>query len=221
MWYRIRNLLLAGLVAAASVGSAQAHGLLRHCCSSCDNACAPSCAAPCAPAAPAAPTTITVNCIEWVQETRQVPCTTYQWQQKTENYTCYKRETVQVQKPCTYTCKRYVTETVMENRTCVERIPHWEERTVMKAHWETQQVTEMRQKTVCNGHWETKEVPACSISLFGHKGCCDCAPKTKCVKCWVPCKETVCCPVTVCKKVKVCTPCTVKVCCYQTVCKQV
>ena len=181
-------------------------------------ACAPARAPACAPAT----RTITVNCTEWVQETKQVPCTTYTWQQKVENYTAYRRETTTECRPYTYVCKHYVTEQVMETRNCVERVPYWEDRVVTKTHYVTQQVTEMREKVVSHGHWETKEVPAFSVSLFGHHGCCDCCcPKTKCVRCWVACKETVCCPVTCCKRVPVCEQCTVKVCCYKTVCKQI
>jgi hypothetical protein len=100
-------------------------------------------------------------------------------------------------------------------------------------------------KCVDRGHWECKEVP-CGPSLgdrlhhaFHNHGCCDpcnpCAtsccepcPRTKTVKCWVPCKvweeQKVCCkervvecvPTTVtvktCKKVEKQVTCNVEVC---------
>jgi hypothetical protein len=250
---RARHLLMAGLLAVSLVGSAQACFLrgkskcchANACCAPAAGCCggAAACGSGCCNAAPCAPAM--VNCIEWVQEQRQVCCTVRKMEQRQVTCTGYRCE--HYTEPCTRTvcCKRYVTEQVMECRTVCERVPVMTQKTIMKERCVTQTCTEMHTKVVDHGHWECKEVPCGpSIgeragSLLGglckkkHHDCCDscnscnsccetsCCPKTKTVKCWVPCKECVQCPVTVCKKVKVCEPCTVNVCCYQTVTKQI
>src|SRR5438093_4622784 len=83
IWKQIRQLCLAGLVGAAFVGSAQAHFLRSKCCQSANDCGAPAACAPAAPVA-AAPATraVTVNCIEYVQEQRQVTCTVYKMEQR-------------------------------------------------------------------------------------------------------------------------------------------
>jgi hypothetical protein len=157
-------------------------------------------------------------CCEMVQEQRQCTRTVYKMQEKQEKYTAYKCVPTTEERTRTVCCKRLVTETVMENRTCVERIPGSEDRTITKTRYVTQQVCETRTRCVDRGHWEYKEVPA--FTLF-KKDCCDPCPKTRCVKCWVPCKVMESYQVTCCKRVPVCETCTVKVCCYKTQCKTV
>ena len=245
---RARHLLMAGLLAVSLVGSAQACFLrgkskcrgANDCCAAASDCCGQA-ANNCCNAAPAAPRMMT--CIEWVQEQRQVCCTVNRMEQRQVTCTGYRCETYTEQCQRTVCCKRYVTEQVMECRTVCERVPYMTQKTIMKERCVTQQVTEMRTKCVDKGHWECKEVP-CGPSMGERAGallsglkkhkrggdCCDpCAaqtccceaPKTKTVKCWVPCMVQEQCPVTVCKKVKVCEPCTVNVCCYKTVSKQV
>jgi hypothetical protein len=226
---QLKYVVLAGLLAVSLAGNAQANFLRGRCkCKNecCETSCCNAGNACCNAANACGP--VTVNCIEWVQEQRQVCCTTYKTEQRCVTCTGYRCETYTVPEVRTVCCKRYVTEQCMECRTVCERIPYWTEKTVMKTHWVTQQCTEMRTRCVDKGHYECCEVP-CRTGLLERlhkKDCCDpcacdCCPKTKTVQKWVPCKVTECCPVTVCKRVKVCEPCTVKVCCYKTCTKQV
>lgn len=205
-----KSMTLAGIAVLCLVGNVSAFWRCRQP-SCCDAA---PCCQPCAPCAP-----VKVLCCEMVPEQRQCVRTVYKMQEKVERYTAYRCVPAMEERVRNVCYKRYVTETVMQTRTCVERVPVWQERTIMKSHWETQQVTVMKTRCVDRGHWEYKEVP---VKSFFRKGdCCDPCPKTKCVKCWVPCKVTECYPVTCCKKVRVCVPCTVKVCVYQKVCKTI
>ena len=152
---QVRHLVLAGLLAASLVGSAQANFLRGRskCCASdpcCPTACCPtSC-------------TRTVNCVEWVQEQRQVCCTSYRMEQRQEQCTGYRCETYMEPRTRTVCCTRKITEQCMETRTVCERVACWTEKTVMKERCVTQQVTEMRTKCVDNGHWECRETTSLS-----------------------------------------------------------
>src|SRR5260221_2237594 len=108
IWKQIRQLFLAGLVAAAFVGSAQAHFLRSKCCQSANDCGAP---AACAPAAAPACHAVTVNCIEYVQEQRQVTRTVYKMAQPQETYTTCKLETYTVTQTQNIGCNRPVSET--------------------------------------------------------------------------------------------------------------
>jgi len=186
---------------------------------------------------------MTVNCIEYVQEQRQVCRTTYKMEQRQETVTVCKCEKVMEQQTKQVCCNRLVQETVMENRVCCERVPVWQEKTVMKQEWVTQQVTENVTKMVDRGHYECQLVPVSGNKgaakapgtrrLLGHhkkeepKPSCGCCDPCACCQCceykqvWCPCMVCETCPVTCCKKVCVTTPCQVKVCCYQNVQKTV
>jgi len=207
-----KSLTLAGIAVLCLVGNVSACWWR---CKSCCNA------APCAPCAPAPCVPQKVMCCEMVPEQRQCVRTVYKMQEKVEKYTAYKCVPTMEERTRTVCCPRYVTETVMVNKTCVERVPVWQDKVITKTRYVTQQVCETRTRCVDRGHWEYKEVPVCGGGLLRKGDCCDCCPKTKCVKCWVPCKVMETYQVTCCKRVPVCETCTVKVCCYKTVCKTI
>jgi hypothetical protein len=112
-------------------------------------------------------------------------------------------------------------------------VPSVEQRTVMTTHVSYKPVTRMCRRCVDRGHYECREVP-CGPS-FGerlralchrHKKCgcesecneCCAPPRTKTVKCWVPCKVWEEYPVTTCQRVCESVPvtCNVTVHHYQT-----
>jgi hypothetical protein len=201
---RVRFALLAGVLAAVT-SPARA-----------GDCCAPSCT----------PCTRTVCCTEWVPEQYQCTRTVYKTEYKQEAYTAYRCEyTSEVR---TRTCTVYkkvpeYTTQVCNYNVCV---PCWEERTVMKPHYTCKPVTKIVRKCVDQGHWECREVP-CGPSFcdrvrkcFHHDCCEECCVKTKTVKCWVPCKVWVECPVTVMERCCEYQPCTIKVCTYKTECRQ-
>lgn len=202
-----------------------------------------ACADPCAPAAPAAPQKVKVTeyVPTWVEEkvTVMKPVT------KTETYTAHKWECVPETVTCQVTVNKMVSEVVTENRCVTERVPVQKtvtvnervpvqktvtvtERkpvqktvTVNETHWKTVMVTEMKSKTVVNkvSVPYTKELPA-SFADRLHKICDPCY--TPCPRTISGCKterhcETVCEPVTVCKKVAECVPVTKTICTYECV----
>ncbi|SRR6266545_2237203 len=179
--FSVRKAALTAAVLAAVAGPARA-----------DHGCGSP--APCAPAM----RTIYVN--ECVPETYQTQRVVYRHECRTENYTAYRCESVPVTRERVVTSYQRVCEMRTEvRRTCV-RVPVCEQRTVMKPCWSWQCVTEMRTRCVDRGHYECREVPVHHHRRH-HNDCC--APCTKTVKVWVPCKVTECYPVT-CRK-KVCT----------------
>src|SRR5437899_7364935 len=118
---RARQLLMAGLLAVSLVGSAQANFLRgkSRCCGG--NDCGASAYGPggnaCAPGGAACPM---MNCVEWVQEQRQVCCTVKRYEQRQVTCTGYRCETYTCPVTRTVCCKRYVTEQVMQCRTVKE-----------------------------------------------------------------------------------------------------
>src|SRR5262249_17338930 len=116
---QVRLLVLAGLMAVSLAGNAQACFLRGRskCCNQncCDNACG---------AGANAGGMVTVNCIEWVKEQRQVCCTTYKMEQRQVTCNGCRCETHMEPRTRTVCCTRRVTETVMETRTVCERVPY-------------------------------------------------------------------------------------------------
>ena len=212
-WQPVRIALLCGAVAAMAVSSARA------------DCCAP---APCAPAMR------TICVTECVPQTYTTTRTCYRYENKVECYTAYKSVCVPETRTRVCTVYKRVPEVRTECRNVCVKVPTVEERTVMQTRWENQTYTKMVCKTVDRGHWECKEVPCSSGPLTGlfHRGghdhgcngCgnCDscCPPPTRTVKCWVPCKVTVQCPVTCCKRVCIKVPCKIKVNVFRTEVRQ-
>jgi hypothetical protein len=180
-WQRVRFALLAGVVAAVAVGSAHAG----------------DCAAPCAPAT----RTVCVN--EWVPEQYQCTRTVYKTECKQETYTAYRCECVPETRTRTCTVYKMVPEVRTETRTCCVCVPCVEERTVMQACVTCKPVTKIVRKCVDKGHWECHE-ECCGPTLCDrvkkwchrHDCCYETPVRTKTVKCWVPCKVWIECPVT-------------------------
>lgn len=115
--------------------------------------------------------------------------------------------------------------TTMVTKTVTERVPVMKTVTVNETHYTTESVTEMKSRTVHK--WVsvpvTKQVGPGLCDRF--KGFCD-PCHVACPKTVTTCKkervcETVCEPVTVCKKVAHCTPVTKQVCSYECVTKTV
>jgi hypothetical protein len=177
----------------------------------------------------------------WKNESRQETYTAYKTEmvqeQRTRNVTVNRMvtetvmETRTVRKPVTETVMetRNVTKKVpvqtMETRTVTKRVPVTKTVTVNETKWETQQVTEMRSRTVRNVSNVSTEVTVGPGLMDRLKGICD-PCHTACPKTVTVCKkqvsrDTVCEPVTVCKKVKVCVPVTKQVCSYECVTEQV
>jgi len=140
----------------------------------------------------------TVCVKEWVSEQYQATRTVYKTECHQEAYTAYRCETVPETRTRNVTTCRTVQEVQTIMKTVCENVPCVEERTVMKAHWTCKPVTKTHTKCVDHGHYECREVP-CGPSCMDrmkkmchHKKdcCCEeecCAPKTKTVRCWVPC----------------------------------
>lgn len=180
-----------------------------------------------APAAPAVnPCVRTITCVEYVRENYTTTRTAYRYECRTENYTAHRCEFVPETKTRQVTCYRHVQEMVNEVRTVCERVPVVEERTVCKPVWTTVTETVMVCKTVDRGHYECREVYSHMKALqnrmhsFRHRhDCCEPCPPSNCrtVKVWVPCKVTIQCPETRCRRV--CTMVQHK--CQVTVCKMV
>jgi len=218
-WQRASSALLAGVLFAATSLIARAQ----------DEKKAPEMAPAPAPAAPAAApcgtpcvTYKTVCCTQWVPEKYFVDKCTTKVEYKQETYTAYKCECVAVQQPRTVTVHKMVPETHDEIQTICKKVPVCEERTIMKKCTENRQVEKTVRKCVDKGHWECKCVevkPGLCEQLFKKKNdcCCEPCPKTKTVKCWVPCpvweEKKVCCT----EKVTVCKPEVVKCTVYKEV----
>lgn len=175
-------------------------------------------------------------CTVWVKEMVSEPytCTktTYKVECKEEKYTAYKCEWVPEEKTRTVTVCKTVPETKTVMKKVVTCVPTCEERTVMQSHWVTHKVTVMEKKCVDKGHYECKEVE-CGPSLSDRlhhmvaKHSCGCeneceakCPRTKTVKCWVPCPTWIECPKTKCERVCETKPVTCKVTVYKRVEKE-
>jgi hypothetical protein len=177
---------------------------------------------------PAAPATQKVCVQVWVPETYQCTRTVYKTECKEETYTAYKCVSEPVTKTRTCTTYKMVQETKMVERQVCECIPTVETKTVMQPCYSYQTVTKMVRKCEDHGHYECHEVP-CGPTLcdrmkkcFHKNDCCYCEPcRTKTVKCWVPCKVWVECPVTCCQRVCTYKPVTHQVCSYKRVMKTV
>jgi hypothetical protein len=158
----------------------------------------------CAPACPTECVRTKKICVkEWVNESYQATRTVYKKECKTETYTAYKCETVPEERTRNVTV--YHQQQVQEERTrrVCQMVPVQEERTVCESHWVCKPETHVVRKCVDKGHYECREVE-CGPSfsdrvrgLFSHKSGCgdDCCanaceqqcPRTKTVRCWVPC----------------------------------
>ena len=212
----VRASFLIGLVAAAAVAPARAsnHG---------DGDCGPSAAAP------AAPATQTVTCTEWVPENYTTTRTAYRWECKQEAYTCYRCEYTNETRTRTCTYYERVPEVQTRTRCVCTMVPTVEQRTCLRPQYSYVNETKMVCKTVDRGHYECREVYDGWADFRNRLGklchrrndCCEpcepCAPPTRLKKVWVPCKETVQCPVTCCRKVCTMVPETRQV----TVCRPV
>ena len=198
-----------------------------------------------APMPAPAPTTQRVKVTEWVPTWVEEEVTVCRPVKKIEAYTAYRYECVPETITCQVTVNRMITETVTENRcvtervavqktvtvnervpvmktvTCMERRPVQKQVTCYETHWKTVMVTEMQSKTVTH----KVQVPYCETkgpSLMDKI-------HAKCDPCYTPCPrtvsgcrtekqcETVCCPVTKCKKVCETVPVTKTVCTYECV----
>jgi hypothetical protein len=190
--------------------------------------------APAAAAAPAASpcgspcvTYKTICCTEWVPETCIVEKHTTKVEYKQECYTAYKCETICVQKPQTVMVKKMVPECHEETRIICKKVPVCEEKTIMQKCTVCQPVEHCVKKCVDKGHWECKCVevkPGLCEQLFKKKDdccCCEPCPKTKTVKCWVPCPVIEVTKVCKMEKVEVCKPVTVKCTVYKEVKEEV
>jgi hypothetical protein len=170
--------------------------------------------------------------VECVPETYKCKRVTYRTEQRQVTCTAYRTECVPVTRTRCVTTYCQVPET----RNVEVCVPCYETRTVMRPHWTTQNVCETRTRVVDRGHWECREVPvgpSCFERLglgrggHGHRGGGDCCepcppcPRTKTVKCWVPCKVCEQYQVTCCKRVCEMRPCQTQVCVMKRECKQV
>jgi hypothetical protein len=163
---------------------------------------------------------------ECVPETYQTKRISYRTEQRTENYTAYRCETVQECRQRTVCTTRVVSEWVDQCRKVCVKVPCCEERTVMKPCYRTVCETKYVTKCVDQGHWECREEYShlkafCNhltslCSSHGSCGCstgcntcntgcnsgCDscaapCAPSCMVTrKVWVPCMVQEQCPVT-------------------------
>ena len=177
------------------------------------------------PAPCCAPTYRTVCVQEWVPEKYQCTRTVYKTECKQETYTAYKCVCVPETRTRCYTVNKMVPEVKTVVRNYCVCVPVCTEKTVMQPCWTTQCVTKMVKKCVDQGHYECKCV-CCKPGLCERiheackkhrEGCCYCPPpvKTKMVKCWVPCKVWIECPVTCQEKVCTYKPVTVKCVTYK------
>jgi hypothetical protein len=172
-----------------------------------------------------APACCTVAVTECVPETCTVMKTCYRTECRQECYTAYRCEYAPEVRTRTYTTCSYQPETHTEVHNHCVCVPCVEQRTVMKPCYTCQPVVHMVCHTEDHGHWECHE-EICPPSLcdrikhcFHHDCCCEC-PKTRTVRCWVPCPVTVQVPVT--RYVRTCTyqPVTVCVTTYRTEVRQ-
>ncbi len=202
-------------------------------------------AAPAAPVAPVAPVTQKVKVTEMVPTWVEEEVTVMKPVKKVETYTAQRIECVPQVVTCQVTVNKMITETVTENRCVTERVPVTKTVTVMEkvpvqktvtvmekvpvqktvtvneTHWKSVMVTEMVSKTVTH----KVQVPYCeekgpSFSDRLHKLCDPCY--TPCPRTVSGCRtekqcETVCCPVTKCKKVAECVPVTKTICTHECV----
>jgi hypothetical protein len=198
---RVRLALLAAVVSALTVTTARAD----------------DCCAPC---------THKVCCTEWVPEQYQCTRTTYKTEYKQETYTAYRCECYPEVCSRTVTCCKMVPEVHTQVCNYTVCVPCVEEKTVMQACWTCRPVTKMVCKCVDQGHYECHLEP-CKPTLcerihkcFHHDCCCEECPKMKEVKCWVPCKVMIQCPVTCMERVCEYKPVVVRCCTYKTECRQ-
>jgi hypothetical protein len=169
----------------------------------------------------------TIQVIECVPENYTTTRTAYRYECRQEACTAYRCEFANEVRTRTCTTYDRIPEVRNEVRTVCTMVPTVETRTVCRPHWSYVTETRMVCKTVDRGHYECREVHSCFDGLRNrmrrHHGndccnpcCCECAPvRTRQV--WVPCRVTVQCPVTCCRKV--CTYEQVK--CNVTVCRPV
>ena len=218
------------------------------CCDPCATAPADPCATGGPAAGAHGPTTTQkVKVTEWVPTVVEETVTVMKPVTKTETYTAHKWECVPETITCQVTVNKMITENVVENRcvtervpvtktvtvmerkpvqktvTVMERVPVTKTVTVMETQWKKVMVTEMKSKTVTH----KVQVPYCKElgPTIGDR------LKKICDPCYTPCprtvsgcktekvRETVCEPVTVCKKVAECVPVCKTVCTYE--CKPV
>lgn len=162
-------------------------------------------------------------------------CQTYKVEYRQEAYTAYKWECTPETRTRTCTTWKRVPEVRTVTECVCVNVPCVQERTVMQTSVCCKPVTRIVRKCVDRGHWECRQVPCdsgwgrgnCCHHRRHHRrhgcgceeSCCEsscCAPPTRTVRCWVPCKEWVECPVTCMQRVCECHPVTCKV----TVCKR-
>lgn len=121
----------------------------------------------------------------YVQEPYSYTKTSYRQEQRTENYTAYRTETVPETKTRTVTTMRHVTETVMENRCITKRIPVCETRTEMVS----------KRVRVCY-----EETVAHTVNHWSWVKSCVCDPCDPCGR-GKTTRQRVNCPTTECKTV--------------------
>lgn len=164
---------------------------------------------------------VTVKSIEYVKEMVPVTRTTYKKVWKDETYTVNKTEYVKENRTRQVTVMKPITETVYETRTVTKKVPVKKTVTVMESRWETQQVTEMQSRKVRKTYYTQECVergPSLRDRLKAHCDPCYTPCTTTELKCRKHhCWETVCEPVTKCKKVKVCVPVCKEICTYECV----
>jgi hypothetical protein len=192
VWKSVRVALIVGVCTAAATLAARAGDC---------GAPAAGCGAPAAECC--APQFRTVCCTEWVPEPYQCTRTCYHTEYRQQTSTTWRCEYTPEQRTRTYTVCKMVPEVRTEWRTVCVSVPCVEQRTVMKAHWTCKPVVHMVTKWEDHGHYECHMVPckpSCRDRLkkcFHHNDCCeDCCQPMKEVRCWVPCKVCVQCPVT-------------------------
>ena len=208
----VRLFLVVGFVAVAAVPASANHGAVVSggCC---DAAPAANC---CAPAMR------TVTSYVCVPVTFKKMVTTYKRVCKTVPCTGYKCicEPVTKTRTVTHMVRKPITKTIC--KTVYDRVPVTHTKTVMRSHWVTQRYTVMKTKRVLRFHKYQTCVNAPLKTLCNRiqyhctkdpccPGCPPC-PATRMVNRCKPCWETVCYPVTCCKRVCVqrpeCVTCT-------------
>jgi hypothetical protein len=229
VWRRLQMVLLTSAITAVAALPVKAH---HHCGGAADECCAPAANECCA----AAPSPCTVKVMEWVPEQYTTTRTAYRVECRQENYTAYRTECVPETRTRTCTFYKMVPEVRTLTRTVCECVPVTEQRTCMETFVTCRPCTKMVSRCVDRGHWECREVP-CGPSCWDrikkhchwhhHCGCCEeccapcCPPRTKTVKCWVPCKVWEQVPCTTYERVCESRPVTRQVCTYKTVSRQV
>jgi hypothetical protein len=198
-----------------------------------------------APAPAPATATQKVKVTEYVPTWVETEVTVNKMVKKLETYTAQKWECVPETITCQVTVNKMITETVIENRCVTERVPVQKTVTVnervpvMKTVTVMQKVPVQKQVTCMETHWKSVMVTEMQTKTVSHKVSVPyCETKgpslmdkihAKCDPCYTPCPrtvsgcktekvcETVCCPVTKCKKVCETVPVTKTVCSYECV----